>query len=191
MALANHFSHETNGKRSGERDEGRTVVKRQFVVIMIAGFALLWCSISFAADSIEDQQIHFSPGKSSATVHGSIRGDKSVDYKLTAKSGQTMSVKLKTSNLSNYFNVLQPGSETALFIGSTSGNDWTGTLTADGEHTARVYLMRSVARQEQKADCILTIGIVDDPIADHDMTLGPNTTLNSASGSKIHHNWKC
>jgi hypothetical protein len=134
-------------------------MKRQFIVIAIATAALLWCSISFAADAIKSQRIHFSPGKSSATINGSISGDKAVDYKLAAKSGQTMSVKLETSNLSNYFNVLPPGSESALFIGSTSGNEWTGTLPADGDYTIRVYLMRSAGRRDEKADYTMTVGI--------------------------------
>ena len=59
------------------------------------------------------KHISFAAGASSATVKGSISGDKIVDYKLGAKAGQTMSVTLKTSNLSNYFNVLPPGSDAA------------------------------------------------------------------------------
>jgi hypothetical protein len=71
-----------------------------------------------------------------------------------------MSVALKTSNGANYFNVLPPGSTgEAIFIGSTSGNDWTGPLPADGEYTVRVYLMRSAARRNETADYTLTVGI--------------------------------
>jgi hypothetical protein len=70
-----------------------------------------------------------------------------------------MSVKLKTNNTSNYFNVLPPGSESAVFIGSTSGNEWTGTLTADGEYTVRVFLMRSAERRHATANYTLTLGI--------------------------------
>jgi hypothetical protein len=78
---------------------------------------------------------------------------------LGAKAGQNMSVALKTNNLSNYFNVLPPASEEALFIGSTSGNEWSGTLPADGEYTVRVYLMRNAARRNAKANYTLTVGI--------------------------------
>ena len=111
------------------------------------------------AEPIKVEQIHFAKGASSATVKGSISGDKIVDYKLGAKVGQTMNVKLKTGNTANYFNVLPPGFESALFIGSTSGNEWSGTLPADGEYTVRVYLMRSAARRNEKANCTLTVGI--------------------------------
>ncbi|MGA7964287.1 MAG: META domain-containing protein [Gammaproteobacteria bacterium] len=92
-------------------------------------------------------------------VKGSIIGDEIVDYKLGAKADQTMSIKLKTSNASLYFNVLPPGSESALFIGSTSGNEWTGTLPVDGDYTVRVYLMRDAARRNERANYTLTVGI--------------------------------
>jgi hypothetical protein len=93
-------------------------------------------------------------------VKGSLKGDKTIDYKLRAKAGQTMSVALKTSNGANYFNVLPPGSTgEAIFVGSTSGNEWTGALPADGEYTVRVYLMRSAARRNETADYTLSVGI--------------------------------
>jgi hypothetical protein len=115
---------------------------------------------ALAADDIESRPLQFAKGTSSATVKGTLKGDKTIDYKLRAKAGQTMSVALKTSNAANYFNVLPPGSTgEAIFIGSTSGNDWTGPLPADGEYTVRVYLMRSAARRNETADYRLTVGI--------------------------------
>ena len=134
-------------------------MKWRFLALTMAWVLFLGCSLSVAAEPIKVQQIRFTVGASSATVKGSISGDKIVDYRLRAKAGQTMSVKLKTNNASNYFNVLPPGSESAVFIGSTSGNTWTGTLTADGEYTVRVYLMRSAARRNAKANYVLTVGI--------------------------------
>jgi len=134
-------------------------MKKRFLVLTLSWIVLLWCSISSAAESIKVQRIHFAKGKTSATVKGSITGYNTVDYKLGAKAGQTMNVKLKTGNTANYFNVLPPGSETALFVGSTSGNEWSGTLPADGEYTVRVYLMRNAARRNEKANYTLNVGI--------------------------------
>jgi len=57
--------------------------------------------------------------------------------------------------------VLPPGSETALFVGSTSGNSWSSTRPADGDYTVRVYLMRSAARRNEKAKYTLSINITD------------------------------
>jgi len=134
-------------------------MKWRFLALTMVWVLFLGCSLSVAAEPIKAQQIRFTAGASLASVKGSISGDKIVDYRLGAKAGQTMSVKLKTNNASNYFNVLPPGSESAVFIGSTSGNEWTGTLTADGEYTVRVYLMRSAARRNAKANYALTVGI--------------------------------
>ncbi|NTW37447.1 MAG: hypothetical protein HGB17_15275, partial [Syntrophobacteraceae bacterium] len=130
----------------------------------ISALAIGWaffvvCPPLFAAQVIQVQRISFAPRASSATMQGSIAGDRIIDYRLGAKAGQNMSVTLKTSNTANYFNVIPPGSEAAVFIGSTSGNEWTGTLAADGDHTVRVYLMRSAVRQKEKADYTLSVSI--------------------------------
>jgi hypothetical protein len=40
-----------------------------------------------------------------------------------------------TDNLSSYFNILSPGeNEVAMFIGSTSGNQYEGTLPKSGPY---------------------------------------------------------
>lgn len=120
----------------------------------------------FAAEGIEARPLHFAKGASSATVKGTLKGSTTMDYKLTAKAGQTMSVSLKTSNTANYFNVLPPGSQgEAIFIGSSNGNDWEGSLPADGTYTLRVYLMRSAARRNEVATYTLKVGIAGSPAA--------------------------
>jgi hypothetical protein len=116
--------------------------------------------MALAAAGIETRPIQFAKGASSATVKGTIKGDQTVDYTVRARAGQTMSVKLDTRHTANYFNVLPPGSnDVAIFIGSTSGNDWSGALAADGEYTIRVYLMRSAARRNETAKYTMTVGI--------------------------------
>ncbi len=124
------------------------------VVMLAAGAS------AFAADAIESRSLQFAKGASSATVKGSLKGYKTIDYKLRAKAGQTMRVTLKTSNLSNYFNVLPPGSkDVGIFVGSTGGDEWSGPLPADGEYAIRVYLMRNAARRNETANYTLTVGI--------------------------------
>jgi hypothetical protein len=123
--------------------------------VLAAGFA--W---AVAAAPIETRPIQFAKGASSATVKGTIKGDQTVDYKLRARAGQTMSVKLATRHGANYFNVLPPGSnDVALFVGSSDGNEWSGVLPADGEYKIRVYLMRSAARRNESAAYTLTVGV--------------------------------
>jgi hypothetical protein len=131
------------------------------VVVGLAGSAA-----AVGAVSIEARPVKFAKGASSATIKGSIKGDKIIDYKLGARAGQTMSVTLKASNASTYFNVLPPGSnDVAVFVGSTSGNQWTGRLEADGEYTVRVYLMRSAARRNEASSYTLAVGIAGEAAA--------------------------
>lgn len=129
----------------------------RFALACAAAFAFTTAS---AADGIETRPLRFAKGASAATVKGTLKGSQTIDYKVGAKAGQTMTVGLKTSNGSNYFNVLPPGSnDVAVFVGSSDGNDWTGTLEADGTYTIRVYLMRNAARRNETANYALTVGI--------------------------------
>ena len=138
------------------------MVRLQIKEILVACALVVAGPIADAADGIVSKPLQFAKGTSSATVKDSIKGGQTVDYTLPAKAGQTMSVALKTSNASNYFNVLPPGSkDVAIFIGSNEGNEWTGALPADGEYTIRLYLMRSAARRKETANYTLTVGIAD------------------------------
>lgn len=127
---------------------------------------LLALSTSVWAD-IRQQHLQFKPGETGAQVTGKIKGDQTVDYQLGAKAGQTMEVRFKPSNASAYFNVLPPGSEAAIFIGSTAGNHFQGTLPANGTYTVRVYLMRSVARRNESSNYSLVVNIGAEGHASH------------------------
>lgn len=129
-----------------------------FIRLLIICAVLPACA--WAATSIESVPVHFPKGASSASLDGTIKGDQIVDYRLRARAGQTMTVRMKTGHGANYFNVLPPGSrDEAIFIGSTQGTEWTGQLAADGEYTVRVYLMRSAARRNETARYTLTMGV--------------------------------
>jgi hypothetical protein len=123
---------------------------------------LLMISLPASAQNIRHENLQFKKGESGATIKGSIKGDQTVDYKLRANAGQKMVVKFKPTNASAYFNVLPPGSEEAIFIGSTSGNDFSGNLAASGEYTIRVYLMRNAARRNESAKYTLDVGVSGD-----------------------------
>jgi len=131
----------------------------KFVLTAFFSLFLLADMTAALAGEIRTVNVQFKASKIGTTAKGSIKGREIVDYRLKAKAGQQMTVSLSTSNLSNYFNVQPTGSETALFIGSTSGNSWSGTLPKDGDYTVRVYLMRSAARRNEKARYTLSIDI--------------------------------
>lgn len=129
-------------------------------LLALFSFLLLMTSSLAHAEGIETHVVQFSKGKSSAMIKGTIKGDQTIDYTLRARAGQTMSVKLATKNSANYFNVLPPGShDEALFVGSSSGNEWKGVLPFDGEYKVRVYLMRSAARRNEVAGYTLSVGV--------------------------------
>lgn len=137
-----------------------------FVAVLLAGFLTALHVPALAAGGIQSKPVHFAKGASSATLKGTLKGYQIVDYKLGARAGQTMSVSLTTTNGAQYFNVLPPGSQdTAIFVGSTSGDEWTGTLEADGSYTVRLYLMRSAARRNESASYTLTVGVTGSPSA--------------------------
>lgn len=111
---------------------------------------------------IQTKPVQFAKGHSSATIKGTLKGEQTVDYLLRAKAGQVMSISFKPSNDSAYFNVLPPGSQgEAIFIGSTEGNEWTGSLPSSGEYKVRTYLMRNAARRNESSDYQLSIAIAN------------------------------
>lgn len=130
---------------------------RYGLLVLLLGFSSGIATASFAAD--KTQAVKFKPGASSATISGSIKGYDGVRYTLGARADQVMSVRLKPSKSSCYFNVLPPDSDEAIFIGSTSGNEFSGTLGVSGDYVIQVYLMRNAARRNETCKYSLTIGI--------------------------------
>ena len=126
-------------------------------LLFISLFLLV--SIPLWAQDIRQEQVHFKTGANRARIKGTIKGYQTIDYQLHAGMGQSLVVNFKPSNRSAYFNVVPPGSDEAIFVGSTSGNSFEATLPADGVYTIRVYLMRSAARRKETANFMLEIGI--------------------------------
>ncbi len=118
-----------------------------------------------AQPAIESQRVTFRAGADSTLLKGQLKGDQTVDYKLRAGAGQTLTVELKGSNPQNYFNVMAAGTDNALFIGSSSGNRFRGLLPSDGDVSVRVYLMRPAARRNETSAYSLKLGIGGAPLA--------------------------
>ena len=117
---------------------------------------------AWAADGIRETAVQFAKGKSAATLKDRIKGDESVDYRLGAAAGQTMTVTLKPSNRSTYFSVMAPGEDSAIFIGSTEGNKFSGRLPKSGDYVVRVYLMRNAARRNETSSYSIEFKIAAD-----------------------------
>jgi hypothetical protein len=121
--------------------------------------------VGLAQTGIESQRVTFRAGADSTLLKGQLKGDQTVDYELWAGAGQTLTVELKGSNPQNDFNVMAAGTDTALFIGSSSGNRFRGPLPSDGDVRVRVFLMRPAARRNESSTYSLKVGISGAPLA--------------------------
>lgn len=110
----------------------RPDLRKSVAIAALVGVALIAVARPASAQRISQERVSFETGSFSATLEGSITGYGIADYLLGARAGQMMSVGFETDNTISYFNVLLPESEAAIFIGSTSGNEWTGVLPSDG-----------------------------------------------------------
>jgi len=136
---------------------------KRTLVWMLTCVGIVAATAAWAGDDIRVQTVQFAKGKSSATVKDKIKGRESVDYKLGAAAGQTMTVTLKPSNRSTYFNVMAPGDDSAIFIGSTSGNTFSGSLPKTGNYVVRVYLMSNAARRNETSSYSIDFKIAGVP----------------------------
>ncbi len=103
--------------------------------------------------------VAFPKGASSTTISGSIKGYETRDYVVRASAGQTMKVDMTGASIL-YFNVLPPGSnDVAIFVGSTSGNNFAGTLSQSGAYKIRVYQMRASARRNESGSFKLAVAV--------------------------------
>ncbi len=98
------------------------------------------------------------------TLRGHVQGRESIDYIVAGKAGQMLTVALQTRHPSVFFNVLPPGSEAAIFIGSISGDRCETPLRQDGDFRIRVYLMRNAARRGQRADYALSVSLTESSV---------------------------
>lgn len=133
------------------------VTRSTLLIVALIGLAT---PAALARDDIRTERVQFKPGASSAAIEGKIKGYEVVDYVLGASKGQQMTVSMATDNLSSYFNILPPGEgDVAMFVGSTSGNQFEGALPQNGAYKVRVYMMRSAARREEVAKYRLEVSI--------------------------------
>lgn len=128
--------------------------------VSILGIALMALATPAAAqDPVKTVPVQFAKGASAKAYKDSIRGYATVNYTIAARAGQTMTVTLTTSNGSSYFNVTAPGADAAMFIGSTTGNRFSGKIPSTGVYTVQVYLMRNAARRGETANYSLNIAV--------------------------------
>jgi hypothetical protein len=132
-------------------------MKISLTILTAAAVMLIHPLAATAAEKTE--AVKFKAGTTSATIKGSIKGDDYINYALEANAGQVMSILFSPSNPRCYFNLLPPGSDEAIHIGSSVGNEFGGTLGASGEYRAQVYLIRAAARRNETCNYSITFEI--------------------------------
>jgi hypothetical protein len=158
-------STSTSCAERGDHIQGGTMrrLSRNIAFAAIVAAAGIAAATALHADAAPAQprteQVPFAKGSTSATIKGRLQGDRTIDYRVRAGAGQTLTVTLKASNPQNYFNVLPPGSvDVAMFVGQDGGG-YKGMLPTDGDYTVRVYLMRPAARRNETSNYMLAIGV--------------------------------
>jgi len=121
---------------------------------------------ALAQDSTRRAPVVLAAADAAVALTGTIKGYDSVDYILTAEAGQMLDMVLESDNASANFNVIPPGSNSAVFIGSTAGTVFNTIASASGDYTVQVYLMRNAARRDEVANYTLTITRGGPPPAD-------------------------
>ena len=130
-------------------------------------FAALLFSLggqSTHAEEMRSVDVRFSAGATGTTLSDTIVGYDSVLFRVGAQAGQTMSVRLRPSNLATYFNLYEPGrgpGDEALASGQFTDplNEWSDILPASGEYTISVFMMRSAARRNEQSDFDIDISV--------------------------------
>ena len=137
--------------------------------------------LSQPASAQQETVVAFAKGASSATLKGSIKGDQDHSYLIDARAGQTMTVTLTSTKGSAEMNVMAPGNDTAISLGSPDPYKFTGVLPATGRYQVQVYQMRAFARRGETASYALTVSVTGDaPKASRD-ALVPGTKYNATA----------
>ena len=102
-------------------------------------------------------RVKFAKGATSANLKGTITGYKYIDYIIAAKSGQTMSVNLKTSNPASGFYMYYSDLKE---VDETSGvTEITRNVDVDDNYIIRVIMPRSAARRKESATFTLNVSV--------------------------------
>jgi len=109
----------------------------------------------------EDKKVPvvFPGGQPAVTLKGTVKGYDGVEYLLSSAAGGRWAITLQAKG-STYFNITAPGADSALFIGSTSGEKFEGALPAAGEYRVTVYQMRNAARTGKVSNFSITFHIL-------------------------------
>jgi hypothetical protein len=79
----------------------------------------------------------------------------------SARAGQSLTVSLASSNLSNTFNISAPEAPKPFYVGGDSGNSHSFRVPATGDYLIDVHLLRFAARDYQSAQYTLSVTLAE------------------------------
>lgn len=123
---------------------------------LLAAFAVMLAGGAMA-QAPRSEPLRFDAGGTVAVASGRVTGSDGIDLVLAARGGEHVVAVLEAGS-NGYFNVLPPGSTgEAIFIGSTSGERFEGTLEQAGEYRFRIYQMRASGRRGESFEYTLRV----------------------------------
>ncbi len=139
---------------------------------IIASLSLAFVLPVAMAEETKTVKVQFEAGRSQTILSGEITGRNSVLYKLSARKGQFIQIKVLPGDKGADFNLYIPGrtiGDESLFNSLIGGRSYTGQLYKTGEHSINVFLNRAAARRGETAKYRILVRISDKQIAEEEV----------------------
>lgn len=133
-------------------------------VLVVTSLASL--QTASAGPSVYEKSILLDGTGSYKILEASLAGEQLIEYVVTGRRRQILSVDIQPTIGTAYFNVLPEQSEQALFTGATDGNVADVRLPETGNYRVRVYQVRAAARRGATATFTLGVGLGAPEFAD-------------------------
>jgi len=121
------------GKRIMRKGRTHTFVS----LLLIASLASAMLGASAAQGSFSERRIHFARGTHSATLRGKVARSHAILYKVGAKRGQSMTVRLD-GDAKTKFDLSGPKDTNGQAMMS-GGTEWSGEVADDGDYKIFVF----------------------------------------------------
>lgn len=145
--------------------------------------ALVLAAAAAHADEVRRVPVQFAAGTSAATIRDHVQGSNSIEYRLAVRQGQTLKVTLESRSTSVYFNVWEPGVKPgegyAVAIGEQLDNKAELVTAHAGEYMVQVFLVRAVARRNERADFTLHVSVTGGAQRSSSDALVPGTSFHA------------
>lgn len=119
---------------------------------LVFSTAVMVVFMTTAAFSQTRVNVRLRAGAGTATLAGTIRGEKYVDYVVSAGELTSLHVKLtRRSGEFPYFNVITNDNAEAIAVDAREVTEWRGKLPSAGKYVIRVYLAKAARLAKRSA----------------------------------------